>query len=232
MSKFSPGKLMTAFVVFFFPILIFLGSWQIVRGLEKEDIVNRHYENKSLPVISEKEMATLNLENLIYRTVNLEGEYRPESYILDNRLYRQEAGYEVFTAFETSEKNLFLVNRGWVAKENFNYDEDIYSSKGAVTIQGVLSPFKRFGLNLINQKYLDGWPKLVQQVDYEATRSDLGAAINNSVVQLSASSIGALEPIWKPVDLKPSRHYGYALQWFGLALVLICSYFYYGFKKN
>ena len=223
---------MTAFVVFFFPILIFLGSWQVIRGLEKEGIVNQHYENKSLPVISEKEMNSSSFENLLYRTVNLEGEYRPESYILDNRLYRQEAGYEVFTAFETSEKNLFLVNRGWVAKENFNYDEDIYSSKGAVTIQGVLSPFKRFGLNLINQKYLDGWPKLVQQVDYEATRSDLGAAINNSVVQLSASSIGALEPIWKPVDLKPSRHYGYALQWFGLALVLICSYFYYGFKKN
>ena len=223
---------MTAFVVFFFPILIFLGSWQVMRGLEKEGIVNQHYENKSLPVISEKEMNSSSFENLLYRTVNLEGEYRPESYILDNRLYRQEAGYEVFTAFETSEKNLFLVNRGWVAKENFNYDEDIYSSKGAVTIQGVLSPFKRFGLNLINQKYLDGWPKLVQQVDYEATRSDLGAAINNSVVQLSASSIGALEPIWKPVDLKPSRHYGYALQWFGLALVLICSYFYYGFKKN
>ena len=177
-------------------------------------------------------MTTLDLENLIYRTVNLEGEYRSESYILDNRLYRQEAGYEVFTAFETSEKNIFLVNRGWVAKENFNYDEDIKSSKGTVSIQGILSPFKRFGLNLINQKYLDGWPKLVQQVDYEATRIDLGADINNSVVQLSAASIGALEPIWKPVDLKPSRHYGYALQWFGLALVLICSYFYYGFKKD
>ena len=223
---------MTAFVVFFFPILIYLGSWQVIRGLEKEDIVNKHYENKSLPVINEKEMTTLDLENLIYRTVNLEGEYRSESYILDNRLYRQEAGYEVFTAFETSEKNIFLVNRGWVAKENFNYDEDIKSSKGTVSIQGILSPFKRFGLNLINQTYLDGWPKLVQQVDYEATRNDLGAAINISVVQLSAASIGALEPIWKPVDLKPSRHYGYALQWFGLALVLICSYFYYGFKKD
>ena len=223
---------MTAFVVFFFPILIYLGSWQVIRGLEKEDIVNKHYENKSLPVINEKEMTTLDLENLIYRTVNLEGEYRSESYILDNRLYRQEAGYEVFTAFETSEKNIFLVNRGWVAKENFNYDEDIKSNQGRVSIQGILSPFKRFGLNLINQKYLDGWPKLVQQVDYEATRNDLGAAINISVVQLSAASIGALEPIWKPVDLKPSRHYGYAIQWFGLALVLICSYFYYGFKKD
>ena len=230
MSKFSPGKLMTAFVVFFFPILIYLGSWQVMRGLEKKDIVNQHYENKSLPVISEKEMATLNSDKLIYRTVNLEGEYQSESYILDNRLYRQEAGYEIFTAFETSEKNLFLINRGWVSKED--YENGTEEAEGKVTIQGVLSPFKRFGLNLVDQIYLDGWPKLVQQVDYETTKNDIGNSINESVIQLSAASAGAFEPIWKPVDLKPSRHFGYALQWFGLALVLICSYFYYGYKKD
>ncbi len=221
---------MTAFVVFFFPILIYLGSWQVMRGLEKKDIVNQHYENKSLPVISEKEMATLNSENLIYRTVNLEGEYQSESYILDNRLYRQEAGYEIFTAFETSEKNLFLINRGWVSKED--YEKGTEEAEGKVTIQGVLSPFKRFGLNLVDQIYLDGWPKLVQQVDYETAKNDIGNSINESVIQLSAASAGAFEPIWKPVDLKPSRHFGYALQWFGLALVLICSYFYYGYKKD
>ena len=221
---------MTAFVVFFFPILIYLGSWQVMRGLEKKDIVSQHYENKSLSVISEKEMANLNSENLIYRTVNLEGEYQSESYILDNRLYRQEAGYEIFTAFETSEKNLFLINRGWVSKED--YEKGTEEAEGKVTIQGVLSPFKRFGLNLVDQIYLDGWPKLVQQVDYETTKNDIGNSINESVIQLSAASAGAFEPIWKPVDLKPSRHFGYALQWFGLALVLICSYFYYGYKKD
>lgn len=221
---------MTAFVVFFFPILIYLGSWQVMRGLEKKDIVSQHYENKSLSVISEKEMANLNSENLIYRTVNLEGEYQSESYILDNRLYRQEAGYEIFTAFETSEKNLFLINRGWVSKED--YENGMEEAEGKVTIQGVLSPFKRFGLNLVDQIYLDGWPKLVQQVDYETTKNDIGNSINESVIQLSAASAGAFEPIWKPVDLKPSRHFGYALQWFGLALVLICSYFYYGYKKD
>ena len=100
---------MTAFVVFFFPILIYLGSWQVIRGLEKEDIVNKHYENKSLPVISEKEMTTLDLENLIYRTVNLEGEYRPESYILDNRLYRQEAGYEAVSYTHLTLPTILLV---------------------------------------------------------------------------------------------------------------------------
>ena len=85
---------------------------------------------------------------------------------------------------------------------------------------------------MADQIYLDGWPKLVQQVDYETTKNDIGNSINESVIQLSAASAGAFEPIWKPVDLKPSRHFGYALQWFGLALVLICSYFYYGYKKD
>ena len=113
-----------------------------------------------------------------------------------------------------------------------DYENGTEEAEGKVTIQGVLSPFKRFGLNLVDQIYLDGWPKLVQQVDYETAKNDIGNSINESVIQLSAASAGAFEPIWKPVDLKPSRHFGYALQWFGLALVLICSYFYYGYKKD
>jgi cytochrome oxidase assembly protein ShyY1 len=183
-------------------------------------------------VINEKEMSVMNKDNLKYRTVNLYGEFGQESYLLDNRLYRQEAGYEVFTTFETSENSLFLINRGWISKEDFNYDEDILLKEKGISIQGLLSPFTRFGLNLVDESYEDTWPKLVQQIDYEAAKKDLGSNINNSVIQLSAGSSGALEPIWKPVDLKPSRHYGYALQWFGLAIVLICSFFYYGFKKD
>ena len=223
---------MTFFVMFFFPILIFLGSWQVSRGIDKTDIVEKHYMNKSLPLINEKEMSVMNKDNLKYRTVNLYGEFGQESYLLDNRLYRQEAGYEVFTTFETSENSVFLINRGWISKEGFNYDEDILLKEKGISIQGLLSPFTRFGLNLVNESYEDTWPKLVQQIDYEAAKKDLGSNINNSVIQLSACSSGALEPIWKPVDLKPSRHYGYALQWFGLAIVLICSFFYYGFKKD
>jgi len=220
---------MTAFFVFFFPILLYLGSWQVSRGLEKENIVNQHYENKSQPVIEEKDMNSVSLKNLTYRTVNLTGQYGSESYFLDNRLYRQEAGYEVFTTFKTSEKNLFLVNRGWISKEKFTND-DVALKDEMISIQGILSPFKRFGLNLSNEVSKAGWPKLVQQLDHESARQDLGSNVNISVIQLSAASVGALEPIWKPVELQPSRHYGYALQWFGLALVLFCSYLYYGYK--
>ena len=92
MSKFRPGKPITFFVMFFFPILIFLCSWQVSRGIDKTDIVEKHYLNKSFPVINEKEMSVMNKDNLKYRTVNLYGEFGQESYLLDNRLYRQEAG--------------------------------------------------------------------------------------------------------------------------------------------
>ena len=158
MRKFSPGKLMTAFFVFFFPILIYLGSWQVIRGLEKKDIVDQHYQNKSLPVINESDMPLIEEDKLTYRTINLQGEFGPESYLLDNRLYRQEAGYEVFTTFETSENRLFLINRGWISKENFDYEADIKTEDSGISIQGVLSPFTRFGLNLTDESYESGWP--------------------------------------------------------------------------
>jgi cytochrome oxidase assembly protein ShyY1 len=85
---------------------------------------------------------------------------------------------------------------------------------------------------LANEILEQDWPKYVQELDYAQAKNDLGQDLNNSVIQLSAGSIGALEPIWKPIELKPSRHYGYAVQWFGLALVLICSFFHFGFKKD
>ena len=50
---------MTAFFVFFFPILIFLGSWQVSRGMEKTKIVSQHNLNKSLPAIDEVQIQNL-----------------------------------------------------------------------------------------------------------------------------------------------------------------------------
>ena len=77
---------MTAFFVFFFPILIFLGSWQVVRGLDKESIVSQHRLNKYMPLINEDQIKEFSQEELVYRTVSLEGAFGEQTYILDNRL--------------------------------------------------------------------------------------------------------------------------------------------------
>ncbi len=220
---------MTAFFVFFFPILIYLGYWQISRGMEKQVVVDRHFDNKSLPTIEEAQLSGLENKLREYRSIRLNGSYGKETYILDNRLYRQEAGYEVFTKFQTIENNTFLVNRGWISKENFDFKE-ISPLNGIITAQGILSPFNRFGLDLTSPSLNTSWPKYVQELDYETAKSDLGLSLSNFVLQLSAGSVGSLEPIWKPTEVKPSRHYGYAVQWFGLAMVLLFSFIFFGFK--
>ncbi len=70
-------------------------------------------------------------------------------------------------------------------------------------------------------------------LDYEQARLDMGnETLHEAVIQLSAGSVGALEPVWSPTSFKPSRHYGYAVQWWGLALVLVTSFIYFGFKRG
>ena len=51
LNKFKPGIGMSIFVLFFLPLLLFLGSWQVTRGIEKSNLVAYHDFNKSLPPI-------------------------------------------------------------------------------------------------------------------------------------------------------------------------------------
>ena len=224
---------MALFFVFFFPILLCLGAWQVQRGVDKTAMWDLHDLNKSSPPMNETEMSFLSGEDRDYRNITLTGEYLPKTYFLDNRIYRQTAGYEVFSAFMSKNHELFLINRGWISKEQaVNKDFDA-SSKKTVIVQGLYTPFKRFGLSLSNYSQTYEWPKIVQELDYEQASLDMGREeLHEAVIQLSAGSVGALEPIWSPTSFKPSRHYGYAVQWWGLALVLVTSFLYFGFKRG
>ena len=128
---------MTVFVSFFLPVLLLLGSWQISRGMEKQEIWNLNNLNKSLPVMSEQEALSSSFEKVVYRSIFLEGSFGKESYLLDNRLYRQKAGYEVFSTFNTENNNTYLVNRGWISKEEFDAQEALIKSR--ITIEGIYS---------------------------------------------------------------------------------------------
>ena len=221
---------MSIFVVIFFPFLLSLGTWQVVRGFEKQDILDQHDFNKSLVPIESYELSMEGMEKNYYRTVSLEGQFMEESYLLDNRIYRQKSGYEIFSLFKTDSNNYFLINRGWAEKKEITK----MNVPNKVKIQGLYTPFKRFGLSLSTEIPSFGWPKLVQELSFQQALNDLSPEYNPqpAVIQLSAGSPGAFEPIWKPTIFKAARHYGYAVQWFGLAIVLLISYIYFGTQKE
>ena len=221
---------MSIFVIVFFPLLLSLGAWQVVRGFDKQDVLDQYDVNKSLAPIESSELSIEDIESNYYRTVSLEGQFMEESYLLDNRIYRQKSGYEIFSLFKTDSNNYFLINRGWADKKETTKMK--FPKK--VRIQGLYTPFKRFGLSLSKEAPSYGWPKLVQELSFQQALNDLSPEYNPqpAVIQLSAGSPGAFEPIWKPTIFKAARHYGYAVQWFGLALVLLISYIYFGTQKD
>jgi surfeit locus 1 family protein len=229
-KNFKPGRGMSIFVIVFFPLLLALGSWQVVRGFEKQDILDQFDFNRSLVPIEVNKLLNKDIEGSYYRTVSLEGQFMEQSYFLDNRIYRQKSGYEIFSLFKSDSNKFFLINRGWLNKKDAIETE--MSKK--VRIQGLFTPFKRFGLSLSGEGVSYGWPKIVQELSFEQAVRDLSPKYDPqpAVIQLSAGSPGAFEPIWKPTIFKAARHYGYAVQWFGLSLVLLISYIYFGIQRE
>ena len=221
---------MTCFVIFFLPILLYLGYWQISRGFEKKAIWEAYSINKTLPPILEKELSLYKKEDLFYRSVVIQGSYINDSFLLDNRVYRSKKGYEIFTPFKSEDQAVYLVNRGWT--NNYS-DHPFKAPEGKHLIEGIISPFNKYGLNLSKVETEKSFPVVVQELTHSSASKLLGnnLSIEKIVIQLSAASKGSFEPIWGPTELKAPRHWGYAAQWLGLALVLVILYFYYGYKE-
>ncbi len=221
---------MTCFVIFFLPILLYLGYWQISRGFEKKEIWEAYSVNKTLPPISEKELFVYQKEDLFYRSVVIQGSYIDDTFLLDNRMHQSKKGYEVFTPFKSEGQQVYLINRGWTG----NYSDHPFSApEGNHFIEGIISPFDKYGLNLSKEEAKNSFPIVVQELTHSSASKLLGNnfSIEEIVIQLSAASKGSFEPIWGPTELKAPRHWGYAAQWLGLALVLVILYIYFGYKE-
>ena len=221
---------MTCFVIFFLPILLYLGYWQISRGFEKKEIWEAYSVNKTLPPISEKELFVYQKEDLFYRSVVIQGSYIDDTFLLDNRMHQSKKGYEVFTPFKSKGQQVYLINRGWTG----NYSDHPFSApEGNHFIEGIISPFDKYGLNLSKEEAKNSFPMVVQELSHSSASKLLGnnLSIEEIVIQLSAASKGSFEPIWGPTELKAPRHWGYAAQWLGLALVLVILYIYFGYKE-
>ena len=221
---------MTCFVIFFLPILLYLGYWQISRGFEKKEIWEAYSVNKTLPPINEKELFVHQKEDLFYRSVVIQGSYINDTFLLDNRMHQSKKGYEVFTPFKSEGQQVYLINRGWTG----NYSDHPFSApEGNHFIEGIISPFDKYGLNLSKEEAKNSFPIVVQELTHSSASKLLGNnfSIEEIVIQLSAASKGSFEPIWGPTELKAPRHWGYAAQWLGLALVLVILYIYFGYKE-
>ena len=215
-------------------LVLSLGVWQIDRGYKKKELENTFLERQSQPV---KEIKYNTFKNSdLYRNVVLEGKYLDQIFLLDNKIHNGKPGLKVFSPFESINESLVLVSRGWIEFEDRSNLPMIKTERNALKIQGILrSESKDFILKNDNMKKNTN-PILVQTINLDELSSYLGKPLSPYILELSELSKSAFVKTWQPINLSSFRHFGYAVQWFGLGLVLIIGYLFFlrkeGTKEN
>ena len=203
-------------------LVLSLGVWQIDRGYNKKELENTFLERQSQPVKEIKYNAFL--ESDLYRNVVLEGKYLEKIFFLDNRIHNGKPGLKVFSPFETTNNNLVLVSRGWIELEDRSKLPTVNTTKNVLKLQGVLRPESQDFVLENEEMNNKNNPILLQTVNLSELSNFLGKPLSPYILELSELSESAFVKTWQPINLSSFRHFGYAVQWFGLAIVLIVGY--------
>ena len=203
-------------------LVLSLGVWQIERGYNKKELENTFLERQSQPVKEIKYNAFL--ESDLYRNVVLEGKYLEKIFFLDNKIHNGKPGLKVFSPFETTNNNLVLVSRGWIELEDRSKLPTINTTKNVLKLQGVLRPESQDFVLENEEMNNKNNPILLQTVNLSELSNFLGKPLSPYILELSELSESAFVKTWQPINLSSFRHFGYAVQWFGLAVVLIVGY--------
>jgi len=202
-----------------------LGNWQLGRAAEKRELKARFDAQASQPEInvSAVELAAADVD---LRRVEARGVFDPRRTVyIDNRIHKGAAGYEVITPLRLGEgERHVLVNRGWIARTADRAQLPQVRTPGhEVTIAGVAVIPRPRTLELTDT-VMEG--PIWQNLTMERYRKAVSIAIQPFVIRQDSALDDGLVREWPAPDFGIEKHYGYAFQWFALALTILVFYGY------
>ncbi|WP_283164721.1 SURF1 family protein [Marinobacter sp. M3C] len=200
----------------FLPLLLVLGIWQLQRAEFKQQQQGQWQQQMS--ELAWPQLVEQGLD--AGRPVKLNGSYGDTTWLLDNRTRDGMAGYEVLTVFYPLQGPALVVNRGWViAPRTRQQLPDSSVTQEQVEISGRLANFPQPPV-LAASEASSGWPRRVQSLPPEIAQ-DAVPELPRLILRLAdQNQPGALRADWAPDRMAIATHYGYATQWFALALML------------
>ncbi len=220
------------FSVLMLPLLISLGLWQLQRAQEKATIQETWRAQQALAAVPLQDL--VDVPELNFRRVSIRGEFDAEHYwLLENRILDGQLGYEVLMPFRLDADSaaagitVVLVNRGWVPAGAYRDQlPEVHTPAGPLTLSGSLvEPSDNQFITEVATP-ASHWPRKILEVDLDSLSTSLGeigyaSDIYKRVLRIDAENIAALQVHWQPVNMTASKHQGYAVQWFSMAVALL-----------
>jgi surfeit locus 1 family protein len=230
---FNPPLAATLAVLLLVPVLAGLGCWQVTRAREKVRLLD---EAAAGQAAAPTDLASSeSLEALpARRPLRVQGVFLAERQgLLDNQVRDGRVGYDILTPLRIEGRDdLLLVDRGWLPRGARREDLPQWSTpEGLVTLTGTLHAPVDVPLvsGAISDVFGGAW--VVSEIDLPLLGQQLGAPLAPRVLRLDPASEHGFRRDWPVVGMTPQRHYGYAVQWFGLALALLVLYVVAGVRR-
>ncbi len=199
-----------------------LGNWQTRRGDAKEAMqARRDAAEAAAPVEVSSLPALAATAESLPRRVRLAGLFLPDATVMiENRFLNGVTGFLVVTPMRIGADSVVLVNRGWIARDLRDPAAmpRIATPPGMVEIEGLAVERVSRLLELSRPQPLRVpgiWPNL----DFDEYEQATGLHVARFVVQQTSVQPDGLQRSWVRPDYRVETHRGYALQWYGLALL-------------
>ena len=221
-DQIQENKLLAFFSIFFVIVFVFLGVWQIERAAHKEGLLQAFNSEQESPPIR------LTSQSPDWSRVFVDGIFDSSRQILiDNQIHKGKVGYKIFTPFRFDDNKIVLVDRGWIGQGQSRSDLpqlNILEKKSRI-IATVTSPEQ--GVLAGSELLTNEWPRVSQTKAVEVIASAFNEPILDIVLVLDPGSSQITEFIQiKPFAITPVKHYGYAMQWFTMSIVLLGMFLY------
>lgn len=210
-------------------LLTNLGFWQLGRAQDKRELQQAMQQRQLdtptpittlTPRVGPLSEAQVNeLENL---SVWATGRYwNAASFIVAFQFFQGAPGFELITPFELDDGGGFvLVSRGWVTPgpgaDGMPYIPPV---EGLQTLRGQLHiPATLMGRTQVEG---DDWPLRFRSLDINRAAELMERPLLPWVVRLGVNEPGVFARHWPAVTVNTRMHIQYALQWLGMALVVL-----------
>jgi surfeit locus 1 family protein len=214
-------------------LFVGLGRWQWQRGEAKAEQW-RAFEAAPVPQLtaSAPDFDRLPRYSRVAFLCSFDG---TRQLLLENRTYAGRPGYEVLTPCALRDGRRILVNRGWIPFEGRRDqlpDVSLTTPRSA-TVAGRIDELPTAGLasGRSPPDTAQGWPMVTTFPTHDQLQSALGVQLPRRILLLDSRVPGGYLREWKPPGLAPDRHFAYAIQWWGFAVVLLVLYFGLNFRK-
>ncbi|HLE52255.1 MAG TPA: SURF1 family protein, partial [Anaerolineales bacterium] len=227
----------TLLVILAASVMVRLGIWQLDRLAQRREFNARVEAQLDQPPLDLNTAdAGADLGSMEYREVIVTGEYDPAGEVaLRNQAWDNHIGVHLLTPLKIAGSDeAVLVNRGWVPLEDYSSgDLTQYAEPGMVEVRGVIraSQSKPEIGGRADQVPSPGAGKLMAWNLVNVP----GIAAQEAYPLLPAYIQQEPDPQWTSLpyrsqpdlELTEGPHFGYALQWFSFAAILVIGYPFY-----